>query len=536
MILSSSPTLAAEKWEDPNPQSDVWQYSVPMGTDSDHRAYLWIPQQCKHVRGVLIGAQNMQEEPFFQDALIRKTCAECGLGIVWFSPGDDMGAHVYKTFSPGAADGVQKALADLAVESGYSEIENAPLLVTAHSASTPFIWGMADPFASRVFALLPLKGWFPGHVPSDVPILYVSSEYAEVGGANWGETYLKDRADVARLRADGPDRLIGEAADIGAGHYEWDPVFAPVIAMFIRKAAEYRLPDDGPLTGPVPLKPIGPMSGWLIDPATLGTPRAKPVARKDWHGDPAKGLWYFDREMAQTVSDFIAANVAKKPQVIDFLDNRGQPVPLSQSGVSNLDVTWLPDNVTFKVAATYLDKSPIANLYNGETVGNSSAPIKFKVSTGAIKQTGPDAFRVWMHRGGLAQQGSPWEPTIMAYSDGDSQYRRADRPGHPWLYTINGDGVSQTVSFSAIADVRATARSITLHATASSGLPVQFYVVSGPVALADDNVTLTFLPIPPRSKYPVRVIVAAYQWGRPVDPKIQNAPLTYQEFHILRGH
>ncbi len=501
----------------------------------DHRAYLWIPDHCKHVRGVLIGIQNMQEEPFFEDPTIRRACAQCDLGIVWISPADDTGSHLFMQFQPGAAEAVQKALTDLAAESGYSEIEDAPLLAIGHSAATPFVWGMADAFTSRMFGLLPLKGWFLGHVASGVPTLHVSSEYAEVGGVNWGETYMKDRGQVVRLRTDAPDKLIGESLDIGAGHYEWDPNFAPIIAMFIRKAAQYRLPANAPLTGPVSLAPIDPKTGWLIDPDKFATPGGAPVAYADYKGDPTKALWYFDREMAQTVSDFAAANLAKKPQVIDFLNRKGEPVPLDKGGVASLDVDFLPDNCTFKVAATYLDKSPIANLYGGGAVGHSDAPIWFKVSTGGIKQTGPDTFRMWMRRGGEIRQGAPWEPTLMAVSDGDSIYRRADRPGHPWLKLVNTDGAPQTITFAELGDVKVGCKPITLSATASSGLPVQFFVVSGAVSLSEsDNRTLSLLPIPSRSRYPVRVIVGANQWGRITGDKVQSAPIVYQQFNILQ--
>jgi len=525
----------AAEWINPIQQDDVYQYSVPIGNDVDHRAYMWIPPDCKHVRGLLIGAQNMQEEPFFEDLVIRKACAESGIGIVWFSPGDDVGVSLYKTFKPGAADGVQKALADLAKVSGYSEVENAPLLATAHSASTPFVWGMADAFSSRMIAILPLKGWFTGHMTPGIPALHISSEYGEVGGVNWGETYLSDRKQIARLRSEAPDRLIGEAVDIGAGHYEWDSHFAPVIAMFIKKSAQYRLPSNEPLTGPVMLKAIDPASGWLIDPDKLGTPGGAGSSYKDWTGDPTTGLWYYDKEMAKTVNDYIIANMAKKPQVVDFLDKNGQPIPLITTGVSYLDVTWLPDNASFNVSATYLDKSPTTKLYDGQSVGHSTAPILFKVSTGGIKQTGPNTFRMWMKRGGVVQQGSPWEPTLMAYSEGDSEYRRADRPGHPWLKLVNTTGTPQTITFNKISDVTTKTKQITLSAVSSSGLPVQFFTVSGPVEISDsDNTKLTFQRIPPRSAFPVHVIVGAYQWGRTVAPQIQNGGPVYQEFLIQK--
>jgi len=513
-----------------------WQFSVPVGHDPLRRAYLWIPEKCDHVRGVMLGIQNMLEQPIFEDATIRHTCAEAGIGMVWITPGDDTGDKdsPYHRFTQPTmvVDGVKKALADLAAESGYSEIENAPLLPVAHSAATPFGWGIANVLgSSRVFAFLPYKGWFGG-LPPNIPTLHVSSEYGEVGGTNWGETYLKDRVAVANIRTAGPDRVIGEFVDIGAGHFEWNPAAAKVIARFIRKAAECRLPENGPLTGPVVLKTVDPSSGWLVEPATLGTREFKPAPVKNWTGEVTKGLWYFDREMAEVVNEYMLAGLAKRPQVIDFLDDKGRPAGLVNGGNPSLPVRLAEDGVSFKVEAVSLDQSPIRRLYDGATVGHASGPIQFKVSTGALAQTGSNTFRVWMGRGGLIQQGSPWEPWIMAYQPGDSEYRRTDRPGRPWLKTLNQDGKPQTIDFPHIENQKAGAKTLRLHARSDAGLPVQFYAVSGSVILSEDNTTLELLPPPPRTKFPMRVVIGAYQWGHVTRDEIQSAGPVFQEFFI----
>ena len=75
-------------------------------------------------------------------------------------------------------------------------------------------------------------------------------------------------------------------------------------------------------------------------------------------------------------------------------------------------------------------------------------------------------------------------------------------------------------------------KSLALRATSDAGLPVQFYVVSGPVKLAEDNATLEFLPVPPRAKFPVRVVIGAYQWGRISGEKVRTAGPVFQELSI----
>ena len=508
-----------------------WQYSVPAEGSVTRRAYLWVPPDCRHIRGLLVGLQNMLEKPMFQDPEIRRACADSGLGIVWIAPlTENNQEKLRNNFGPEAWPTLQQMLADLAKESGYSEITTAPLLPVAHSAATPFVWGMDNLGAAHIIAILPYKGWFTGHIAPGVPVLHVSSEYGEVGGTNWGETYLNDRKEVLRLRGDGADRLIGEFTDIGAGHFEWNHEAAPIIALFIRKAVAARVPANAPLDRPVELKSVDPKSGWLLDPTKLGETNNQPVAYAKWPGDSTKAFWYFDEEMARAVNDRMAAGLAKKPQVIDFVEN-GKPASLVQGGMANLHPKFLADGVTFTVEATALDKSPIQKLYGGAAVGHASGPIQFRVSTGALRQTGSNTFRVWLERGGVERQGSPWEPWIMAWQPGDQEYRRADRPGHPWVFVVNKSGLPQAITFPKIQNQKAGAKTLKLKATSSSGLPVQFFVVSGPAEMNGDD-TLTFLPVPPRSKFPARVIVGAYQWGRMVEPKIQSAGPIFQEFLI----
>lgn len=513
---------------------DVWQYSVRVGQDPLRRAYLWVPPKVQRVRGVILGVQNMLEQPMFEDDIIRRAAADSGLAIVWLSPRDDFDDknQPIRTFNPpkDAAQSVQTILAALARESGYPEIADAPLIVTAHSASTPFVYGIAAAMPSRIIAIFPYKGWIE-HMTPGIPTLHVTSEYAEVGGEKWGEVWRKDTQSSLKERSAGDDLLVSEFAEIGNGHFEWNPDVAPVLAMFIRKAVQYRLPAHEPQSGPVPLNVLDPKSGWLIDPDKFGTSDGAPVPYAKWQGDPTKALWYFDEEMARTVNDYMAARLAKKPQVIDFTEN-GQPVSLEKGGMADLHPTFLADGATFKVEAGFLDRAP-AQIYGGADVGHAQGPILFKVSSGALRQVGPDTFKVAMRRGGLIQQGSPWEPWIMAYQPGDDQYRRADRPGHPWLNTINRDGRLQTIDFARIGDHRAGVKSLKLHATSDAGLPVQFYVISGPVTLKDDD-TLEFQPIPPHSKFPIRVVVAAYQWGLTVEPKVQTAGPVTQEFFLTK--
>jgi hypothetical protein len=508
-----------------------------MEKGTERRAYLWIPPRCSHVRGVAIGLQNMLERSIFEDSTIRAAIDASNMAIVWISPGAWPGklavaAQPDLAFSPpaDAVEGVQHVLAALARESGYSEIEFAPLLVVGHSAASPFVWGMARALPKRVFAAFVYKGSAIEGAPFDVPFLQVAQEWAE-WGPKWGEVWRREFDTVAALRASEAPRL-GVFADIGSGHFDWHHPSAEVLAMFIRKAAEYRLPANGPLQGPVELKPLSSDMGVLVDSASFGTSRFQAVPVGKWRGDSKKAFWYFDGEMAEAVQHFMQEGLDKKPEAIDFVVD-GKHAPLLENGFAVIHPAMLSDGVTFRVHAEGLDASPTANLYGGASLGHSSAPIQYWVSSGALLQTGLDTFQVVARSGSMARQGMPWEPWIMAYRPGDREYRSADKPAHILIDIRNAQGLPQQIAFPEIPDVdRSASGHITLYATSSSGLPVQFYVESGPVSIEGN--TLRILPIPPRSHYPVRVIVSAFQWGRQGEHPVQSAGPETREFFIRR--
>jgi hypothetical protein len=97
----------------------------------------------------------------------------------------------------------------------------------------------------------------------------------------------------------------------------------------------------------------------------------------------------------------------------------------------------------------------------------------------------------------------------------------------------NNQGTAQTITFPTIADQKASPsmRPVQLAATASSKLPVYYYVKEGP-AVVDDKGLLTFTPIPPKATYPIAVTVVAWQYGRSTEPKVQSAAPVEQTFKI----
>ena len=503
--------------------ANVWQYSVPLEKNTERRAYLWIPPACRHVRGVMLGLQNMLERSMLEDSTIRGTLAETCMAIVWISPGAwpgklDIPEQPSLKFEPqaDAVAGVDFVLNALAKESGYVEIASAPLLVTGHSAASPFVWGLARALPNRVFAALPYKGYIVGAPAEGIPTLYVSQEWAE-WGKTWGEVWRKEVAADLAIREKDPAVLLGNFVDLGAGHFDWHHESAGVLALFIAKSLKlHECRQHG--------SPQRCGTGVFVDPALLGT--------SGFHvNQEGKGLWYIDEEMAKAVSDSMRTALDKKPQAIDFTID-GQPAPLLSNGFAVLKPEFLPDGITFRVHAESLNQSPSTSLYAGAALGHADGPILYRVGSGALRQVGPDTFQVADTPGGLTRQGQPWEPWIIAYQPGDQQFRSTDKPAHMLVDVRNTLGSPQTISLPKLADVKANARPFAINAKATSGLPVQLFVESGP-AVIEGNL-LRLLPIPPGSKYPVRVIVSAFQWGRASGERVQTAGPETSEFFVVR--
>src|SRR5438034_246370 len=83
-LLITRSSMAAE-WQ--------WSASIESAISSeteDHpRAFLWIPPNCRRIRGVVIGQHNMEEEPILEHPKFRATLAELGFAEIWVTPAFD---------------------------------------------------------------------------------------------------------------------------------------------------------------------------------------------------------------------------------------------------------------------------------------------------------------------------------------------------------------------------------------------------------------------------------------------------------------
>lgn len=602
------------------PQRTVYQWSLPMkpfysgtnGTtwqyDSQRRAYLWIPPGCAKVQGVMVGLHNMLEKPMFDDPAIRQACTDANIAILFITPGDSTlwtpnGVGNYTALNPTTAINLDpnsyysqdivsgtthystdinpatgtrfvnqseqagaelaQLLTNFAAESGYSELQYAPLLLTDHSAGSPFCWGRtvasSAALTNRVFAIIPNKGTFPGNLSNvqGIPILHITSECQEI--SDWGNTWeLGDAPAMRGLRAGGTNCLLGECIQPGSGHYEYIPERAAPIGAFIKAAAAARIPANwSPTSYPV-LNNINPSTGWVVDTRYMGSGNCQAMSYPSWvaaGNDPLRAYWYPDQATAQSACDTANAGFSKKPQMISVFQN-SSATSLAALGSLNsggtVGVGYVPcnptlqsDGASFQVRAAPVNQSPIARLYNSSPMGMASGSILFRANgSGSLKQTAADTFRVWLDRESVIKGGQPWEPFILAYQAGDSNYRSAYRPIQlTTTVPVNLiSGSTQTISFPILANqIASNLSQLTLGgatgATASSGLPVQYWVVAGPYR-NDENNSNILVPdtIPASAKFPMRVVIGAWQWGRPssAGAAIQSATPVFNTFWIFK--
>ena len=515
-----------------------WQWSVPTFGGKNARAYLWIPPGCKHVRGIIFGQQVILEKNFMEDPKIREAAAKENLALVFLVPI----CIGYDDFDPkaGGADKFNRILADLATVSGYSEIANAPFLTIGHSGGGIIAYNAAYWKPNRCFGVIGLH-CAPMHAPSyiekasldGVPVVDVSGQYESwVGSDTPAEHHWRwVRGTLLEFRAINKKSLVSELVEPGIGHFGWTDGLADYLALFIEKSAEARLPDKPAEPGFEPrLKDIDMHKGWLTDSTLLQQPRYPAAPYDEYSGDPTMAFWHYDEEMAKATDAYMAKDRGKKLQMVTFLED-GKP--LTPTWIQELKLQPESDGKTFKVSADFVKETPPELSFPKKHVLDhaTNTPIQFRLIggwCGGGEQIGPDTFRIKADRFSFNKGGG--SIMIMAFHPGDKEYAYYEQPVGIKYPQQNKEGTPQTIDFSPIADQKIGAEPFELKATATSGLPVDFCVIEGPVEIRDGKLVQT--TIPPRSKFPIKVTIAAMQWGKSIEPKVRSAETIFQSFEI----
>ena len=508
----------------------VFQWAVPVKREKgEATAFLWIPPEARQVRGVIISGMTLMEREMSKDPLIRKACADQQLAIVFMNTGL-------------SSTDLQVVLDDLAKASGYQELSVAPLMFVGHSAGGPQAFNRAREMADRCFGLVQYRGGGPGGgegIPANIPALMMVGQFDEFGGtmrnAEGFEQWQRSQKHMAEYRAKDEANLGILAVEPGAGHFAWSDRAARLLAVFVRKAAEAKIPQTWPTDAKSPpkLKAIDPATGWLSD-LTLQKPEHKPAPYGEYAGDKANAAWLFDREMAMALEEHHKGLAdGKKDQFIKW--NDGYWVDAGTRYFFT-GIKWVDDGATFEVHPVYADVylSPVKGngprwADSGKPVGHSNAPIKVKAVSGPVKAVGDHKFR--MHYDALMPATEGSRVTFMAYSEGDAEYRYTEQVGMmPRGFKGLTKGKDQTITFPELSDMKASAGSVELKATSDADLPVEYYVAYGPAKVEEGRLVIT--EIPPRASYPIEVKVVAWQFGSGVEPFVKTAAPVERTFKI----
>ena len=288
--------------------------------------YLWLPDNVKSVRGLLVAGKTLLEKRIVEDPQIRAALGDEGMGAVYFEPALDA---LFDYVHHGSGEALEKALADLAVKSGHPELRFAPMLTVGHSTGGIFCRNVAYWQPQRVIGVLHVMSgnlqddvWDTSRTLAGVPFLAINGEFEEYGPAGGDlkaglrSEYSLDPADKTRQnqtqwvivrqqlldrRRRNPDNLMGLIVHRGKGHTAWDDEMSALAARFIRSAAEARVPGGEP-DGKAFVRclAIKAGDGWLED-ADIKDSRFPPAAYADYRGDKALAFWYLDRATAEAV-------------------------------------------------------------------------------------------------------------------------------------------------------------------------------------------------------------------------------------------
>ena len=512
-----------------------WQWSVEIKeliseeTNAHPSAYLWIPENCKQVRAVIVGQHNMTEETIFEHPGFRKNMAQLGIAEIWITPGIDQRWDVTK----GTQQIFETMMKNLSEISGYTELEFAPVIPIGHSAMATYPWNFAAWNPERTLAVLSIHGDSPrthltgygsanldwgNHTIEGIPSLMV------MGEDEWWEDRLITSFDYRR---EYPNAPLSFLADAGHGHFDISDELIDYLSLFLKKAVQYRLPSHFPSNTPVLLIPVEAKNGWLADRWRKNEkPTAEAASYDKYKGDKTHAFWYFDKEMADATEKYYANERGKTEQYIGF-EQKGKLITFNPKSHVRMSPSFQPeaDGVTFHLKAVYTD-----TLRNEYSQKHSTRPIRMSRICGPVEVVNDTTFTVRFYRMGLDNPKRTGSICLMASVKQDHSYRSAVQQVEIRIPYRNKEGILQRIIFPKLSDVKASVKEITLKGTADSGLPVYYYVKEGPAEIKGDKLVLT--KIPPRAKFPVKVTVVAWQYGRSGEPKVQTAEAVERSFYI----
>ena len=526
LLLFFSPCLRAGEWQ----WSVTLDGFVSNETNRNPTAFLWIPADCMQIKAIIVGQHNMSEETLFDNPLFREKMQKLGIGFVWITPGIDQQWDVSK----GTQQIFEKMMVDLADVSGYSELKNVPIVPIGHSAMATYPWNFAAWNPERTLAIISLHGdaprtnltgygrenleWGRTRNIDGIPGLMIEGAY------EWWEARVNP---ALAFRMMYPESCISFLCDAGRGHFDVADEPAAYIALFLEPAIHQRLTDEVTKDGKVKLNPVNPTKGWLAERWHPDQKkRAKAAPYSQYKGDPHNAFWYFDREIAEATETRYTQSRGKKEQYLGFEQN-GSLLTYDKKQHVRVQPRVNPeaDGITFHLKAVCTDslRTKLSDEHADAT------PIISRIC-GPVEKVNDTTFIVSFYRMGMNNPRRTGDICLLASQTGDRKYKSAVQEVSIRIPYRNTEGQRQYILFPGLPDVKAESGSLSLKATSDCGLPVSYYIKEGPAEIKGDQIVFT--PIPPRSKFPVKVTVVAWQYG--VAGKVQTAEPVERSFYIKK--
>lgn len=525
-LISFCSSLSAQEWQ--------WMTvldSVISNENNDHpHAFLWIPPNCKSVRAVVVGQHNMIEEGILEHSIFRNQLSKLGIAEIWITPcldiTFDFNKKVGKRF-----DEMMQSLADI---SGYTELAKAPIIPIGHSALASYPWNFAAWNPERTLALISIHGDAPqtnltgsgrpnpdwGNKNIDgVPALFVMGEY------EWWENRIAPGFEYIKRH---PASTISFLADAGHGHFDYSDELISYLAIFIKKAAAYRLLKLNKANNTFELKPLNPGTGWLMDRWHKDSlPNAKANPYQLYAGNRSEASWTFDEDMCKKTEQYYVNARAKQKLNIGIQQNGFFIKPAGGLADINLKFNPLADGISFSVKAFFTDSSRMKST----DVAGLTPPIITRIC-GPVKKIDDSTFRLSFYRMGFNNPKRSNDIWLLASHKGDKKYKSAVQQMNLRFPLFNKEGRPQQISFPIIEDQKAGTKSISLHASSDARLPVYYYIKEGPAEIKGN--TLYFTQVPKKAKFPIKVTVVAWQYGNNTEPEIQSAKSVEQVFYLKK--
>jgi hypothetical protein len=481
-------------------------------------AYLWIPEKCGRLRGLLILGENVTEHGLVGHPAIRGACEESDLGIVWCSPRfmsvktlDDSARHV--AF-------LQQLLNGMAATSGYDEVASVPWLPMGESMHLRMVYHLLNAAPQRCIAGICIK-----NTPSLT--LCKNRETPLLVAVGTAQEWFQNKKDIRTTWQDLSfyDTLLRESqkhpawpmsllVEGGSGHFDCTEAMSRHFADSIIAVAKARLPEE-------PGKPLRAVA--IVEGVQAGLPLPNAEAAES---KVQTKPWYLNEALARDAQRMAAINWKAASQLPTFLDAAGKPVAMLYQGITKpVPMITGEDGITFDIRGGLLWQIPAGFVGAGEPLAMAPGTPEVERICGSVAPAEKGRFRIALDRTW------PQGPVCVALRHrGTADIRDVVQPGYLQLVP-NSAGAAQSIHFEPIADQLMSTSTVPLVAKADSGMKVRFFVVAGPAKMESDALKLT--PVPPRTRFPVGITVAAWQWGRSIEPRVQTAKPVAQTFRLL---